>query len=308
MQYPLSNTPLERHQKLLTPPNGQAPQGGRPDVYNSTVKALQILQHLQTTLDLEQMLQMFANAVSDTVAMDGIFYEFPELAISFPYGRQSRHSCSYRLSVEDQALGQLVFRRGRKFSEEEMGRLEELLCSLVYPLRNAVLYQRALRSAHGDPLTGLHNRAALDQSLEREIGLAQRHERPLSMLVIDIDKFKAVNDGHGHAAGDQLLAHVAAEIMANIRETDLAFRYGGEEFVVLLSNTPQAGAVLVAERIRQSIAASPCPLEDDTALAATVSIGAQELRADDTAATLFERTDQALYRAKHGGRNRVCAA
>ena len=299
MNYPLSNPSIELPQRLGTPPDALLPQAS---------KALLILQRLQTTLDIGQLLEIFANALSDIVAVDGILYELPELEISFSSGRQSRHSCAYRLCVEEQDLGRLAFRRGRRFREAEMAQLEELICSLVYPLRNAMLYQRAVRYAHRDPLTGLHNRTALNTSFSREVGLAERYRQPLSILVIDIDKFKAVNDRHGHAAGDRLLAHVASEIVANVRSTDLANRYGGEEFVVLLSNTTKDGAVLVAERIRQGVARSQCTLADGTVLSATVSIGVEQSLDLDSAVMLFERADRALYRAKHEGRNTVRVA
>ena len=130
--------------------------------------------------------------------------------------------------------------RARRFSTEDAAAIENLLVSLVYPLRNALAHQRSLESALKDALTGLYNRAPMTNAQHREIRLARRHKAPLSLLMLDIDRFKHINDSYGHAAGDTALK-VLAECIANcIRNTDVLARFGGEEFAVLLNSTERA--------------------------------------------------------------------
>ena len=127
------------------------------------------------------------------------------------------------------------------------------------------------------------------------------------MLVLDIDYFKAINDSHGHDAGDDVLREFALRIRKSIRGIDLACRYGGEEFVIVMPETDMAVATMVAERLRRRIASEPFAIQQGARqLEVTISIGIAALRrADDTAATILKRADQALYRAKRDGRNRV---
>jgi two-component system cell cycle response regulator len=131
--------------------------------------------------------------------------------------------------------------------------------------------------------------------------------KPLATLVIDIDYFKAINDTHGHDAGDDVLRDFALRLKRSIRGIDLACRYGGEEFVIVMPETDMAVAAMVAERLRRRIAAEPFAIQQGArTIPVTVSVGIAALRGpDDTAANLLKRADQALYRAKRDGRNRV---
>jgi diguanylate cyclase (GGDEF)-like protein len=172
------------------------------------------------------------------------------------------------------------------------------------------MYRAAIESALNDPLTGTGNRLALENTLEREVNLSLRHKTPLSLVVVDIDNFKSVNDNHGHAIGDEVLKRVAKQINHCYRDTDAAYRayrYGGEEFVIILNKTDNEGAVLVGERIRESVEALEIAIEN-LQIKITVSIGAASLLTDDTMSRLFQRADKALYKAKHQGRNRTVSA
>ena len=158
------------------------------------------------------------------------------------------------------------------------------------------------REAITDALTGLYNRRWLEERLPRLVARYQRAERPLSLLMLDIDHFKRVNDELGHAAGDRVLALVAQTVSAQVRPTDVAARYGGEEMVVVLPETAIEGARIAAERLRARIeAARATGIERAT----TVSIGLAALGAGEEAADLLRRADELLYRAKSRGRNRV---
>jgi diguanylate cyclase (GGDEF)-like protein len=163
-----------------------------------------------------------------------------------------------------------------------------------------------------DGLTQAYNKRYFIENLEKEIPRCTRHQRPLSLVMFDIDHFKKINDKVGHQAGDEVLREVAARIKAELRVNDALGRFGGEEFVVLLSDAEPVDAASVAERIRASIAEQPLTLNSGATLGVTVSIGIATLIEPDrtdaietTAQKFVARADQALYQAKAGGRNRV---
>ena len=177
--------------------------------------------------------------------------------------------------------------------------------TLVYPLRNAMRYREALDQAFRDPLTGAGNRIALNDNLVREMELSRRHGYQLSLLMLDLDHFKAINDNFGHIIGDEILKAVVEKIKDCIRQTDICFRYGGEEFVVLLNNAHIADARLIAERIRMSISEMFMQTEKGP-LQVTISTGLAVLEDKDSGINLIDRADKALYQAKNSGRNKVC--
>jgi len=171
-------------------------------------------------------------------------------------------------------------------------------------LRDSV--QLSIEAAVTDPLTGLYNRRYMETHVGTLVDQAAARNKPLSVLVLDIDYFKSINDTYGHDAGDDVLQDFAIRIRKSIRGIDLACRYGGEEFVVVMPETDMAVATMVAERLRRRIASEPFPIQKGTrTIDVTISIGIAALAPDDDAAAVIKRADQALYRAKRDGRNRV---
>jgi len=170
--------------------------------------------------------------------------------------------------------------------------------------------QLSLEMAITDPLTGLHNRRYMSRHLDNLMSSAAQSGKELAFLILDIDYFKAVNDGHGHDVGDEVLKEFANRIAANVRGIDLACRYGGEEFVVVMPDTDVTLAFTIAERLRKSIEQNPITISRAPgALNITISIGiAGSEGPGDSAEALLHRADQALYSAKRAGRNRVVAA
>ena len=169
--------------------------------------------------------------------------------------------------------------------------------------------QRLEREANVDVLTGLHNRRWLDENLNRSIQRHKFNNSPMSIIMLDIDRFKHFNDNFGHAAGDAVLAGVAKVIASKLRPTDLAARYGGEEFVVILPETPLDGALIAAERLRGEVAKPNIVNKERGDLpSVTVSLGVAELDCEESAEQLLKRADTALYAAKNNGRNRVESA
>jgi len=167
--------------------------------------------------------------------------------------------------------------------------------------------QMSIEMAITDALTGLFNRRYMEMHLATLVEQAASRGKPIAALVVDIDYFKAVNDTHGHDAGDDVLREFALRIRKAIRNIDLACRYGGEEFVIVMPETDMAVASMVAERLRRRIATEPFAIQQGTRnLEVTISIGIAALSGpDDNAAGILKRADTALYRAKRDGRNRV---
>ena len=168
---------------------------------------------------------------------------------------------------------------------------------------------QTIEMAVTDGLTGLHNRRYLDSHLETLFERAVARRRPLSLMITDIDRFKAINDKHGHDGGDDVLREFAARLRQNVRGIDLACRYGGEEFIIVMPDTEFAVAQTVAERIRAQIAGTPFAVgAEGKSIKVTVSVGVSSLQPPrDSVEALLKRADIALYEAKHTGRNRVVA-
>ncbi len=265
-------------------------------------EALRLSSALQTSLELNRVIEIFALEANKLLPFDQITFRSSRHDIEFSMGQPARHSCTYRLVLCGETLGELVLSRKRKFQPQETAMIESLLCGLVYPVRNALLYREAVEAASRDPLTGIGNRSAMNSTLERELDLARRHSTPLTLLTLDIDHFKQVNDTYGHSIGDCVIKAVAEAAVLTIRRSDMIFRFGGEEFVILLSNTSTGGASLLAERLRKQIAETTIVC-DGKSISATASIGIASLQPDDSAESLFCRADTALYKAKSAGRN-----
>lgn len=173
------------------------------------------------------------------------------------------------------------------------------------PLERA-FHQTLLDQSTKDPLTGLANRAATLAELSTRFDLSARHDRPLCVAMVDMDHFKRINDSHGHGAGDFVLQGFGERVRANLRTSDFAGRIGGEEFLVILSETDLEGAQMFAERLRRSVETTPVQLSAAPPLAVTCSLGvAQRDAQDDDHGALLARADGALYRAKKQGRNRT---
>ena len=259
---------------------------------------------LQTTLELQDMLSLFKRELENHLSVDGVTFRHNGHGVVTQHGSAGRHSANYGLSLQEEHLGEVTLSRNKPFSEQDLAVVEHMLCPLLYPLRNALRYHVALSAAYRDPLTGLDNRAALDESLPRETEMAHRHKLALSMLIVDLDHFKLINDNYGHAAGDCVLRTAAMRMKNELRTSDRLFRYGGEEFVLLLPATDLQGAMIVAERIRLSLEEQRCEC-DGAAIAVTASVGVAQLEHDENRHALFDHADKAVYRAKALGRNRV---
>ena len=217
-------------------------------------------------------------------------------------------------------VGFLCLKAGNIYTHSEMLVVVIFLLGAVFCLMVCLLAYRTTlelkrifvleHEAMTDPLMEIYNRRVLDRRLHDEVMRARRHHLDLGLLMIDLDRFKSVNDTYGHHAGDIVLQHVARLLVESLRQTDVVARYGGEEIVILLPHTPPVETCEVAERLRRTIAETPVTITDHrgckTDLTVTVSIGCAGISPeDDTAESLLQRADQGMYQAKQQGRNKV---
>ncbi len=193
----------------------------------------------------------------------------------------------------------------RIWQKSERLLLRTVADQVALAISHARLYTQSQQQALTDALTGCFNRRAFDMQLERELRLAARMRQPLSLLMLDVDHFKRVNDTFGHDAGDTALRCLANTLRAELRAVDTAARYGGEEFAIILPQADLEGALLVAERLRTRLADTVMP--NIGHLTASFGLASYPQHAD-TSVQLIKLADSALYAAKHAGRNRICAA
>ncbi len=261
---------------------------------------------LHQSLDINRMLDIFSEEVQQVIPFESLSYRRSRSGGDFGYllGSGGPHHCCYNLRLQGQELGSLRLDRRQRFTEDELMVLEQFIGILVQPLRNAWQYQDALDAALTDELTGLGNRRAMESALSRSTEMAHRYDQPLSLLLCDLDHFKRINDTLGHTYGDEVLTQVGQRIAEQIRTCDQGFRYGGEEFAILLPNTGAECARKVAQRLRRAIADDQFGI-DDQQVPVTASIGVATLTGSQTPGDLIDAADDLLYNAKSQGRNRV---
>ena len=268
---------------------------------------LQMFTQLQTTLEVDQLISIFFRNLKQFVPVSGIQYVNGDKMIDVHAGHLAKHQAHYQLTLQKSEYGEISFTRGKRFNEKELTFIESIMDVVMFPLRNALKYRDALATAMIDPLTGLNNRGAMSITLNREMERARRHEdQNVSVVMVDVDHFKDINDRYGHLSGDDVLRQVAHIIQGSIRGSDACFRYGGEEFLVCLTNSNLALARLVAERIRIAISESVRLSGRDKPV--TASFGIAHYANESDWPELVARADKALYSAKQQGRNRVVAS
>jgi two-component system cell cycle response regulator len=211
------------------------------------------------------------------------------------------------ISLGNTLIGRVVLSPCSAADTEATAKLLSLVArELGSPLRMTALIEESQRLAATDPLTRLGNRRAFSAAASLEIARSLRHGYPLTLLLLDIDHFKKINDSRGHAAGDRVLAALGALLASSLlRRTDLAARWGGEEFVVAYLSTATDGALIAAERLRAAIEALIIEDDEQHLIPVTASIGLAELRPGESLEGLVARADRAMYAAKSAGRNRV---
>ena len=269
----------------------------------SYLRNLELTASLSSHLDVRPVIEGFVGQVKAELPISGFHYDSRSIGVDQAQGEPSGFQATYRLSDNGLDLGEITFYQESRFNSVSLCELEDMLCALISPLRNAHKHELALKSAYRDPLTGLGNRNGMEGMLPREIELARRHGQDMAIMVMDVDGLKAVNDSYGHAVGDQVIRAVGDIIRGAMRNTDMVYRYGGDEFVGALGHTDINGASDVCERIRQGVA--DMGLSHEIGAQVHISIGVTMLKDQDDYESVFNRADNAMYDAKKNGRNRV---
>ncbi len=221
-------------------------------------------------------------------------------------GRSKAHKLEYRMLHKDGSI-RWILDQAKVMQRDEHGKATRMCGTHTDITERKLLEEELLRQAHVDYLTGVYNRRHFMERAEHELSRAHRYGKPLSMLMLDIDHFKQINDRYGHKVGDTVIKAVADLSHATFRDVDILGRLGGEEFAVLLPETNPAAALDAAERLRETIANARIPLTEGLPVTFSVSIGVSSMgSAEDNIDVLLNRADKALYEAKDGGRNRVC--
>ncbi len=265
----------------------------------SSFNATGLTQQLQRSLELITLLDIFAQYVSPYATFYGLQLHSSLGVNEMTKSRSANVANRFDIEVEGEHLGQLVYFSTVAFSNKLSAQLKQWHKILAYPLRNALTYNRVLRLATRDPLTGLNNRSDFNVNVDKKLEACRRQHRPFSLMLLDLDNFKQVNDRFGHQAGDQTLQEFAAILCQSIRGTDTVFRFGGDEFAVLIDDNLYEANDVIAKRIINAVQQSAIM----TRYGVTCSIGFTLARTLDTNVGLFERADKALYQAKFSGRN-----
>lgn len=208
----------------------------------------------------------------------------------------------------NEVIGSLnFFRNGdSQFSQTELDFFYRIVKEITNILDKIILFVKTREETHLDHLTGAYNRRYFNEQFPVEFKRAERYKRDLSLLMIDIDNFKSVNDRHGHVKGDELLKNLAQIVNDKLRKSDILVRYGGEEFVVLLPETNMKNAIIVSEKLRKSISKTLSSFSELKGETVTISIGVSNYPLEaQTAEVLLETADRQLYEAKRKGRNRT---
>lgn len=296
---------VQTTQKLATLVQTHKNWNESPDVLT------RLTRRLSTTLSLATQMGIIAEEMASVIPFDSMTYRHQIASKDFVYatGIGGPHRCDYRLNLEGQCYGSLTFSRRRRFTERELEGLELILGAAICPVRNACQYLAVEQAALTDPLTGIPNKRAMNDALARATSLGSRHGLQNSLILCDLDHFKAINDKYGHVIGDRVLQLAAQELQKAIRTSDEVYRFGGEEFAILLPQTSEADARAVADRIRQFITTIQVRCGEAT-VAVTTSCGVAMGLPDEDPKQWLARADEALYRAKDNGRNctRVFAA
>jgi diguanylate cyclase (GGDEF)-like protein len=260
---------------------------------------------LAATHDVEQLLRVVVETAVQATAATGARL-FAASGTVFESGNPDApgEQLELALAAGDETFGTLVL-VGDRFDDEQRRAAVSLTSQAAVALENARLHRIVERQALVDDLTGVANRRQTEDSLPAEIARAERLGTSLTLVVADLDDFKSINDEHGHAVGDDVLREFAAVLRATVRESDLAGRWGGEEFLLLLPGTDAVGGAQLADRVRVVLTERSFAGRGGAVFRVTCSFGVAQLRAGDDGRELFAAADRALYRAKRKGKNRV---
>lgn len=267
---------------------------------------------LQISLDTDKIIQSFFKYIKHQLKLTNLLYINNDHDIEIQLGNKisvlkskNKKIISFELNYNKDNLGELTLASKTELSPAKQLELKAYVKLLILPLKNCLLYTKALKETRTDPLTKISNRLALYEDLNYHFSLSNRYSSNLSILFLDIDYFKNLNDKYGHLIGDDILINLADLLKTIIRKSDILYRFGGEEFVILLDHTNKSGAINLAKKLIDYTNRFIIYKDDksDTNLNISISIGVATKNPEDTKDSLLHRADKALYSAKSKGRN-----
>jgi len=263
-----------------------------------------IMQKLMADIDLTAMFHTYFKQVCHYLKISGVSLKYATGELQLGDCSSKRSCKTLMLQDEHKVIAQLHYFHDKAFTLHDWQVMQELHHCSKQLLKNAIQHQQVKKLALKDPLTTLGNRASYDEQIHRQISLALRHKQSFGLLVIDLDNFKPVNDKYGHKKGDQILKRFSEVLNSALRDTDMAFRLGGDEFCCILQSNSGHSQQGVADRIQRAVNAD----QQLKNFGVSCSIGNASFSQHDDANSIFERADQALYQAKASGRNCVRCA
>jgi diguanylate cyclase (GGDEF)-like protein len=259
---------------------------------------------LLTTIDLPKLSQLYFQQLESTLPLSELKIQFEDNSVKFGQAVKNTHLKTLNCMQMGSAIAVMDYSFTQPLSLRDWQILQQMHVNFCYPFKNALEHHKIKQFAMKDFLTSLGNRASYDETMVRLASQSQRRHQPFGLLVLDMDNFKQVNDIHGHQEGDKVLMTCADTILHCLRESDFAFRFGGDEFCCLLPEANNLTNNLIAERIRTAIESEPLLQQHKI----SCSIGSANYQEDDSQIGIFSRADEALYAAKQAGKNCIRAA
>lgn len=274
----------------------------------TTSESSNIMRRMLQSIDLEEVATTYFELLSVKLPCTSIRIRFAEqdffFGVATPNSRSMKISLDYGHPFGAPQHAQLAYVFSQVLTPGQRKLLSEIHAIYAMGLKHALEYYRIRQLATKDMLTGLCNRSHFNDSLQKLISMSVRNQHSFGLLILDLDNFKQVNDRDGHQQGDEVLIEFAHLLTSSLRDSDHAFRFGGDEFCCLLIDSDQDANEQVAKRIQKATAEHPLFKQYDV----STSVGATTFHESDTQKTLFKRADMALYQAKHSGKNLFKAA
>ncbi|GHG06634.1 GGDEF domain-containing protein [Thalassotalea marina] len=267
----------------------------------ATARKLALAEQLQTSLELNGLLNIFSMEVAKYADFSGLYFKNDELSAEARGSHLGKNERRFELRLNNDYIGTLTYALNSPISLTNFDILTELHQLLIHPINNAVKYQQALKMSMQDALTSLGNRRYFDEQLKRAMHHANRQGSKVALMIGDLNKFKQINDTHGHHIGDNILKRFASVLRQSVRDSDSVFRFGGDEFVILIEDADTNSMSIISHRVHSLIA-------QDSLLAqyqVSTSLGATLMTRSDTEDSFFERADQQLYANKMAQGNSV---
>ena len=255
---------------------------------------LSLLEQLQTTLDLEKLLDIFAMEAARYIKFSGLYFKNKMISKTLRGSRKAKYERQFELKLNDEFIGTISYSVNKPISMHHYKDLQSIHQTILYPLKNALQYHQAMQLAMQDSLTGLGNRRYFDEQLKRAMHNANRHHAQVGLVLGDLNKFKAINDTYGHITGDLVLIQFASVLRTCIRDSDSIFRFGGDEFAIIVENASECALDIIQSRIDSALKTNVLLAKYQVGC----SLGTTFMNRADNEHTLFERADRALYRQK----------